>query len=124
MDRHEVPTHLMVRDKVVFGLTIRQLFWLGTGLAVSFHLWTSIHLDAWHLTIPLRVLSAMLIMGSAAAIALLVIANQTVEAWVSHLLLYVSHARYLVWRPLQQEMAPIGQAREEEDEEDNEEAHP
>ena len=36
---HEVPTHLDVEDKVLFGLTVRQFLYLLVGSSASYALW-------------------------------------------------------------------------------------
>lgn len=36
---HEIPTHLDVEDKVVFGLTVRQLLYLMVGFSLGYGLW-------------------------------------------------------------------------------------
>ena len=36
---HEVPTHLNVEDKVLFGLTVRQFLYMLVGSSASYTLW-------------------------------------------------------------------------------------
>ena len=36
---HEVPTHLDVEDRVLFGLTVRQFLYLLVGSSASYGLW-------------------------------------------------------------------------------------
>ena len=36
---HEVPTHLNVEDKVLFGLTVRQFLIVLVGCLASYALW-------------------------------------------------------------------------------------
>ncbi len=113
MERHEVPTHLLVRDKVVFGLTVKQLFTLGTGLVAAYSLWPAITLDRWHLTLVVRLVSMTLIMGCAGIAAFVVIARQPVDAWVIHWAAYVTQPRCLVWRAMQHDI-PKGEDDDEE----------
>ena len=41
---HKVPTHMSLPDKVVFGLTARQLLLLLIGCSLGYNLW--LHLGA------------------------------------------------------------------------------
>ena len=51
---HEVPTHLNVEDKVLYGLTVRQFLYLLVGSSATYTLWQQS--DA--LPLPMRALLA------------------------------------------------------------------
>ena len=40
--QHEIPTHLNVEDKLLFGLTARQFLYVLVGLSVSYALWNQL----------------------------------------------------------------------------------
>src|SRR5258708_2131919 len=40
---HKVPTHMRIPDKVVFGLTARQLLILLIGCSAGYDLWLQLH---------------------------------------------------------------------------------
>ena len=105
MDRHEVPTHLMVPDKAVFGLTARQIGILGIGLIVAYTMWNALTLGPLGVTMTLRIISGSLIVGSTVAIAFVVIAHQPLEAWISHALRYQFSPKRRIWQPIQQPIA-------------------
>ena len=39
-NRHQIPTHLNVEDRAIFGLTVRQVGYLVVGCAGAYNLWT------------------------------------------------------------------------------------
>ena len=41
--RHEIPTHLDVEDRLVLGLTIRQILYLLIGGGLGYSLWEALH---------------------------------------------------------------------------------
>jgi hypothetical protein len=99
MLRHEIPTHLHVQDKVLFGLTARQTVHLLVGLAASAALWT--HLSA-ATGVPLsaRAGAAALCLGAALLVALVRPYGRGVEEWAVVALRYATTPRCAVWQPL------------------------
>ena len=60
--QHEIPTHLNVEDKLVFGLTMRQFLYLLVGSSIAYSLWgqTASMPSVLHIGVPaLCVLSAL-----------------------------------------------------------------
>ena len=39
--RHEIPTHLNVEDRAVYGLSVRQLTYLVVGSSGGYQLWSA-----------------------------------------------------------------------------------
>src|SRR4051794_30171037 len=95
--QHEIPTHLNVEDKLVFGLTARQFLYLLVGSSVAYALWDQ---GATGPT-PLRISLAALCLLSAAAVALLRPFGRSLEEWLLATLLYFGRPRTAVWQPLE-----------------------
>ncbi len=114
-DRRELPTHLHVEDKLIAGLTVRQVLILSVGLSLGYSLWLRLAgLPAWlphllslpsqgvivHLATGLRFLLGALPVVLAAACALLRPADRPLEDWAFVALRYLSLPKAAVWRPL------------------------
>ena len=99
---HKVPTHMNLPDKVVFGLTARQLLLLLIGCSLGYNLW--LHLGALEaLALPgqvLRVALALVPAGLAAALALISVADRPLEVWFLVLVRYWQLPRVYVWRSI------------------------
>ena len=97
---HKVPTHMNLPDKVVFGLTARQLLLLLIGCSLGYNLW--LHLGVLEaLTLPgqvLRIVLALVPAVCAAALALISIADRPLEVWFLVLVRYWQRPRIYVWR--------------------------
>lgn len=97
---HKVPTHMSLPDKVVFGLTARQLLLLLVGCSLGYNLW--LHLSALvSLALPgqvLRIVLALVPAGLAAALALISVADRPLEIWL--LVRYWQRPRIYFWRSL------------------------
>lgn len=91
---HEVPTHLNVEDKVVFGLTARQFLYIIVGSSTSYTLWqqTLVFPD------PLRVLVVGLSILNTLAFALLRPAGRPLEEWMLAALVYAATPRQATWQ--------------------------
>ena len=63
---HEVPTHLNVEDRVLFGLTARQFLYVVVGSSASYELWE----QAWWFGDALRMASVAVCLGATLALAL------------------------------------------------------
>lgn len=97
MLRHEIPTHLDVADKVLFGLTARQALCLLMGLIASYALWTQLPAGV-PTTIPAVVAALCL---CAALLAVLVRPHgRGCEEWVFALIRYAATPRVCLWRPV------------------------
>jgi hypothetical protein len=110
MLRHEIPTHLDVQDKVIFGLTTRQTMHLLIGLAAAAFAWT--HLSSADVAdvIPLaaRLAAVALCLCSALATALVRPYGRGVEEWAVVVLRFAATPRRAVWRPTPYPAPPLG----------------
>jgi len=97
---HKVPTHMSVPDKVVFGLTARQLLILLIGCSASYDLWLQLHaLNPYTaLGLMVRVGIAVLPAVAATALALISVAGRPLEAWSLVLFRYWQRPQTYVWR--------------------------
>ena len=99
---HKVPTHMSLPDKVVFGLTARQLMLLLIGCSLGYNLW--LHLSALEvfalLGQVLRIAITTIPAGVAAALALISVADRPLEVWLLVLVRYWQRPRVYLWRSL------------------------
>lgn len=93
--RHELPTHLSVEDRVLGGCSMRQLLVLLSGLAGTYALW--FQLPAWPLA--LRALLAAAGLLATMAVALVRPGGRNLAAWTLALLRYAALPKRSVWRP-------------------------
>ena len=103
MERHEIPTHLHVEDKLLGNLTVRQTLYLCIGLSLSYGLWQQLGAPGLLHTLgmaalPLRVLLSALPTGFALLCALLRPAQRPLEEWTFVALRYLSLPKAAVWR--------------------------
>jgi PrgI family protein len=91
---HEIPTHLDVEDKLLFGLTARQFLYLVVGCSLAYGAWQQ----------PL--LAPGLRLGVAAACGLVAVAvallrplGRPLEEWIVAGLFYAVSPRQAAWRP-------------------------
>ena len=92
--QHEVPTHLNVEDKVVFGLTVRQFLYMLVGTSTSYTLWQ----QAVMLNEPLRIAVVALSILNTLAFALVRPAGRPLEEWLVAALVYVVTPTQATWR--------------------------
>ena len=103
MERHEIPTHLHVEDKLLGSLTVRQTLYLCIGLSLSYGLWQQpgapglLH-TLGMAVLPLRVFLSALPTGFALLCALLRPAQRPLEEWTFVALRYLSLPKAAVWR--------------------------
>ncbi len=97
---HKVPTHMHIPDKVVFGLTARQLLILLIGCSAGYDLWLQLHmLNPYHaVSLLARVSIALLPVAVALILALISVAGRPLEVWFLVLLRYRQRPRLYVWR--------------------------
>jgi hypothetical protein len=88
MQRHEIPTHLDVEDKLFAGLSPRQLLLLIMGIGLGYSFWQRLHYHV--LPLPLVVLVAILPGLASLALATLRPDDRPLEQWLLMLLRYHS----------------------------------
>src|SRR5437762_1995221 len=100
--RHTVPTHLKVPDKVLFGLTARQLLILLIGCCLAYNLWFQLDPLAATGTFGqiVRLLLIAFPLGGALAFSLVEIADRPLERWLWIALRYWRQPKTYVWRSL------------------------
>jgi hypothetical protein len=91
---HEVPTHLYVEDKIVFGLSVRQFLYMLVGSSATYSLWQ----QSAALGDVLRVSLVAISVGITLAFALLRPADRPLEEWLAALLVFVAAPKKSVWR--------------------------
>jgi len=92
--RHEIPTHLNVEDRAIYGLTIRQVMYLTVGAASGYGLW-----NQWPvLPIPLRALLVAVPVVLALTFALLRPADRPLDEWIFVGLHHLALPKRTVWR--------------------------
>jgi len=93
-------------DKVVFGLTARQLLLLLIGCSLGYNLWLRLGaLEA--LALPgqvLRIALALIPAAITAAVAMISVADRPLEVWLLVLLRYWQRPRIYLWRSLRMSM--------------------
>jgi hypothetical protein len=92
---HEVPTHLSVEDRVLFGLTARQFLYVLVGSSASYALWDQ---TLW-LGDALRVASVAASLAVTLAFALVRPADRALEEWLAAALVYWATPRRATWQP-------------------------
>jgi hypothetical protein len=93
--QHEIPTHLNVEDKLLFGLTARQFLYVLVGTSLSYGMW-----DQTVAAPPaLRVTIVAICLLAAAAMAWLRPHNRPLEEWLLASCVYVATPRRATWRP-------------------------
>jgi hypothetical protein len=92
--RHEIPTHLNVEDRAVYGLSVRQLTYLIAGSSGGYAIWSS-----WpDLPDELRGAAAAAALVLAAAVAFVRPGARGLEEWAFAALHYVATPKRAVWR--------------------------
>ena len=92
---HEVPTHLNVEDKVLYGLTIRQFLCVLVGSSASYALWDQL---VW-LGDAVRIASVLMTLAVTLAFALVRPADRALEEWLVAALVYAATPRQATWQP-------------------------
>jgi hypothetical protein len=92
--RHEIPTHLDVEDKLLFGLTARQFLYLVVGCSLAYGVWQQPALAE-----GLRLGLAVACAAGAAVVALVRPLGRPLEEWVVAGLFYAASPRQSTWQP-------------------------
>lgn len=99
--RHTTPTHLFLPDKLLFGLTARQLLFLLMGGAASYGLWLQLDVipASWGSPgLGLRLLIALPPAFCCLLLAFVTVAGRPLELWGMVWLQFVSQPKTAVWR--------------------------
>ena len=112
MQRHEIPTHLEVEDKILGTLTVRQLLFLAVGLSLSYGLWGLLHQLAVSPGHHQPVV-AQLALAAVPALCMLVLAlaqpgGRPLEEWLLAIARYAGQPKVCIWRPLAEEEGDEG----------------
>jgi len=97
LTHHEVPTHLDVEDKVLYGLTVRQFLYLLVGSSASYAFWD----QAAGVGDGLRMAGAGLCIGTSLAFALVRPAGRALEEWLVAGLVFAASPRRATWQPME-----------------------
>jgi hypothetical protein len=92
---HEVPTHLNVEDRVLFGLTIRQFLLLLVGSSAAYALYGQLAM----LPDGPRLLLVLLTGAATVVFALVRPAGRSLEDWLVAALIYAATPRRTTWQP-------------------------
>ena len=107
MQRHEIPTHLEVEDKILGTLTVRQLLFLAVGLSLSYGLWGLLHQLAvspgHHLPIVAQIALAAFPALCTLVLALAQPGGRPLEEWLLAIARYAGQPKVCIWRPLADE---------------------
>jgi hypothetical protein len=92
--RHEIPTHLDVEDRAIYGLTLRQVMYLTVGAAGGYALW-----NQWPvLPILLRALLVAVPVVLALTFALLRPAGRPLDEWIFVAIHHLALPKRTVWK--------------------------
>ena len=94
MQRHEIPTHLEVEDRILGPLTTRDALYLLVGAATVYWIGTDLTLALWA-----RMGLGCIVGLVALAFALVRIQGRPLESWLFAGLQYLASPRIAVWRP-------------------------
>jgi hypothetical protein len=98
--QHEIPTHLNVEDKLLFGLTARQFLYVLSGASAAYALWEQLDTAP----PPLRIALTFVCLLAAAAVTLLRPCGRPLEEWLLAGLIYFCRPRRATWRPREPEL--------------------
>lgn len=101
LQRHEIPTHLEVEDRILFGLTLRQGIILLLGATAGYFLFAQsgrIIADI-HVPLALRIGLGLLPALVALAVALIQPAGRPLEDWFFAIVRYLTVPKQCVWSP-------------------------
>jgi len=99
--QHEIPTHLNVEDKLVFGLTARQFLYVLVGCTLAYAVWDQASMAP----SALRVSVTAACLLASTVIALFRPLGRPLEGWILAALVYCSTPRRCTWQPREPEAA-------------------
>jgi PrgI family protein len=99
MQAHKVPTHMAMPDRIVCGLTAKQLLTTLIGCSMGYHIW--LHLSALLTSgiigLITRLVCSLVPAAVALSIALITVAGRSLEVWALVALRYWLSPRAYVW---------------------------
>ena len=122
--RHTIPTLLETKDRILFGLTSKQVLILCAGLSTTWVTWDSFQNTSSTLWLLVYTLLAALPTLAAVAVAFLSISGQGLDEWLVISMLYLQYPKRFFWAMLPNEASGTESAYEqstvssEEDEEE------
>jgi hypothetical protein len=122
--RHTIPTLLETKDRILFGLTSKQVLILCGGLSTSWVAWESFKDISSTLWLFVYTLLAVLPTLAAMAVAFLSISGQGLDEWLVISVLYFQFPKRFFWAALPDEESETESAYEQHEvsrEEDEEE---
>jgi hypothetical protein len=113
-DMHDVPTHLEVSDKLIFGLTAGQTLFCAAGVFVGYSLWRRLQLCGLPLfgSVPLAALASLVLIS----LALIRPEERSLDQWSFILLRYLFQPKVCL---LAREESIMEPAQKEEQERSN-----
>src|SRR5207245_8825900 len=96
---HKVPTHMSLPDKVVFGLTARQLLLLLIGCSLGYNLWLHLSVVAAFILLGqvLRIGITLLPVVVAVVLAFIAVAGRPLAVWLLVLVRYWRPSEVYLW---------------------------
>lgn len=110
--RQEIPTHLEIEDRILFGLTLRQGVILLLGTTVGYFLFAQSGqaVARMHIPLALRVGLGLTPVFITLAMALIQPAGRPLEDWLFAIARYLTLPKQCVWRP---RLVPVNRATPE-----------
>ncbi|HEY7418874.1 MAG TPA: PrgI family protein [Ktedonobacteraceae bacterium] len=110
--RHTIPTLLETKDRILFGLTSKQVLVLCAGLSTTWVAWESFkNTSALSLFLVLMLCAALPTLA-ACAVAFLSISGQGLDEWLLICLLYLQFPKSFFWELLPEETSEKEGTRE------------
>jgi len=102
MQAHKVPTHMGMPDRIVFGLTPKQLLTTLIGCSIGYDIWLHLSFLLTYGIVGLiaRLICSLVPAGIALSAALISIAGRPLEVWVLVALRYLLQPKAYVWRSI------------------------
>ena len=102
MQAHQVPTHMNMPDKLVFGLTAKQLLMTLIGGSAGYDIWIHLHILLAYGLLGLLARLALSLIPAAIALsfALVNVAGRPLEMWALVWLRYVRQPKTYVWHSI------------------------
>jgi hypothetical protein len=115
MQAHKVPTHIGMPDRMIFGLTPRQLLITLIGCSIGYDIWLHLSVLLAYGVVGLiaRLICSLVPAGLALSIALITVAGRSLEVWALVVLRYQLQPKVYVWRSLRT-VVPTGASQQQQ----------